>query len=170
MNWEAVGATAEMLGATGVIVTLVYLAVQVRQNTAALQSTSEADLAKSYAHWHSMPATDPELGRCFDLGSSGQHMTDEELRRFRWYVATFFYLCEAAYCHYARGQISQETWDANVHSLLRLLANDLTREWWDSRVSQFSPGFRNFLNDARTSAKYAVSELSEIPQAAERYE
>ena len=33
MNWEALGAIGEVLGAVGVIVTLVYLALQVRQNT-----------------------------------------------------------------------------------------------------------------------------------------
>jgi hypothetical protein len=35
MNWEAIGAIGEVLGALAVIVTLVYLAVQIRQNTAA---------------------------------------------------------------------------------------------------------------------------------------
>ncbi len=33
MNWDAVGAIAESIGALGVISSLIYLAVQVRQNT-----------------------------------------------------------------------------------------------------------------------------------------
>ena len=33
MNWDAVGAIAESVGALGVIVSLIYLALQVRQNT-----------------------------------------------------------------------------------------------------------------------------------------
>ena len=33
MNWEAVGTIAEVIGAIGVIVTLVYLAHQIRDNT-----------------------------------------------------------------------------------------------------------------------------------------
>ena len=33
MNWDAVGAIAESVGALGVIFSLVYLALQVRQNT-----------------------------------------------------------------------------------------------------------------------------------------
>jgi hypothetical protein len=32
LNWEALGAIAELLGAIGVIVTLIYLSVQIRQN------------------------------------------------------------------------------------------------------------------------------------------
>ena len=33
MNWDAVGAISESVGALGVIVSLIYLALQVRQNT-----------------------------------------------------------------------------------------------------------------------------------------
>lgn len=32
MNWDAIGAIAELLGAIGVIVSLVYLATQIRQS------------------------------------------------------------------------------------------------------------------------------------------
>jgi hypothetical protein len=35
MNWEAIGATAELVGAVAVLVSLIYLANQIRQGTAA---------------------------------------------------------------------------------------------------------------------------------------
>ena len=35
MNWEAIGAIAELLGAFAIIITLVYLTIQVRQNASA---------------------------------------------------------------------------------------------------------------------------------------
>ncbi len=34
MNWEAIGAIGEVLGALVVVITIGYLAVQIRQNTA----------------------------------------------------------------------------------------------------------------------------------------
>lgn len=37
MNWDALGAIGEMLGAIGVIATLLYLSVQIRQNTRAIR-------------------------------------------------------------------------------------------------------------------------------------
>jgi hypothetical protein len=39
MNWEALGAIAEALGAVGVILTLAYLAQQIRQNNRLVAST-----------------------------------------------------------------------------------------------------------------------------------
>ena len=40
MNWEAIGAVGEVLGAIGVIVTLGYLAVRIRQNTRQLDQNN----------------------------------------------------------------------------------------------------------------------------------
>ena len=40
MNWEAIGAVGEILGATGVIVTLLYLAVQIRNQSRQTTATT----------------------------------------------------------------------------------------------------------------------------------
>ncbi len=37
MNWEALGAIAELIGGLGVIATLAYLAIQIRQNTRSMR-------------------------------------------------------------------------------------------------------------------------------------
>ncbi len=48
MNWEALGAIGETLGALGVIVTLVYLAIQIRQNTQSMHEGRRLTLAQTY--------------------------------------------------------------------------------------------------------------------------
>ena len=45
MNWDAIGAIGEALGAVGVIVTLLYLSLQVKAST--LASKVESKLAAS---------------------------------------------------------------------------------------------------------------------------
>ena len=47
MNWEAIGVVAEVVGAAGVIITLVYLAIQIRQNTASTKSLTQQQLFDS---------------------------------------------------------------------------------------------------------------------------
>ena len=41
LNWEAVGAIGETVGALAVIISLLYLAVQIRQNTSQMKQSSE---------------------------------------------------------------------------------------------------------------------------------
>jgi len=40
LNWEAIGAIGEIVGAAGVVVTLIYLANQIRQNTIQLEQNT----------------------------------------------------------------------------------------------------------------------------------
>ena len=55
MNWEAIGAIGETLGAVGVIATLVYLAVQIRDsNRVAEDASFENKLALGIASFHEM--------------------------------------------------------------------------------------------------------------------
>jgi hypothetical protein len=49
MNWEAIGAVGEVAGAAGVIASLIYLAVQVRQNTRSVEAATYQSVAESLA-------------------------------------------------------------------------------------------------------------------------
>ena len=40
MNWEALGAISELLGAIGVVVTLLYLSRQINRNSKQLEGSS----------------------------------------------------------------------------------------------------------------------------------
>ena len=58
MNWDALGAVAELLGAIAVFLTLAYLTIQVRQNSAALLQQNKFSAAQimqaktdTFMHW-----------------------------------------------------------------------------------------------------------------------
>jgi len=54
MNWEAIGAVAELLAAIGVIVSLVYLASQIRHSREQMrQNTRAVEAQVTWAHWDS---------------------------------------------------------------------------------------------------------------------
>ena len=44
MNWDAIGAVAELIGAIAVIISIIYLAAQVRQTRLQLQSQAEDNI------------------------------------------------------------------------------------------------------------------------------
>lgn len=45
MNWEAIGAIGEVAGAVGVIVTLLYLSIQIRQNSKMMKANSKQSIS-----------------------------------------------------------------------------------------------------------------------------
>lgn len=50
MNWDAIGALGNVVGGVGVIATLIYLSLQIRQNTKALKVSAYADFVTRHLH------------------------------------------------------------------------------------------------------------------------
>jgi len=48
MNWDAIGAAAEIVGSAAVLLTLVYLAVQMRQNSTIAMAESARELSRQW--------------------------------------------------------------------------------------------------------------------------
>ena len=98
MNWEALGAIAEALGAAGVIGTLVYLSIQIRQNTAATRSSeaafrtqTEAQLNARFHEARRDVYADPELASLVRSGLLEPDSLDaEQWMRFHLYFLSVF--------------------------------------------------------------------------------
>ncbi|MFT4799432.1 MAG: hypothetical protein ACJAYE_003628 [Candidatus Azotimanducaceae bacterium] len=65
MNWDAVGAVAELVGAAGVIVTLIYLATQVRQNTKSISTSSFQATTDALNQVNALIADNSDLAEIF---------------------------------------------------------------------------------------------------------
>ena len=61
MNWEAIGALSEFVGAIAVVITLVYLAIQIRQNTRAIRLDTGHDITEEYRDIFALMAENREL-------------------------------------------------------------------------------------------------------------
>ncbi len=60
INWEALGAVGEIVGATAVVATLIYLSVQLRQNT------RSSELAATQAFFDATAAINRDRGKLQD--------------------------------------------------------------------------------------------------------
>ncbi len=73
MNWEAVGAIAETLGAIGVILSLAYLSVQIRSNTKQLRFSASQSIAESLDRAADPIYTEP----CLSIWQKGHNSLDD---------------------------------------------------------------------------------------------
>ncbi len=72
MNWNAIQAVAELVAAIGVLASLLYLAVQVRQNTASVRADSAARVAESIAQSRRAVWTDPAVAALYERALAGK--------------------------------------------------------------------------------------------------
>jgi len=110
MNWEAIGAIAEMLGSIGVLATLIYLAIQIRVNSREVSdNTVQQVLERSVANLSdSLIAGHEPLLRRF---SRGEELTLDELWTLVGYVDRNLLQGELVFYQYQKGRIDQELMD-----------------------------------------------------------
>ena len=61
MNWEAIGAIGEVIGAFAVVITLLYLSVQIRQNTKMMKATSKQQISDATQQITGKMLDEPEV-------------------------------------------------------------------------------------------------------------
>ena len=133
MNWEALGAISESLGAVGVVVTLIYLAIQVKHskssvdaNTASLEEGRRLALAQAYESRTSMILDYLSAIRDSEHMSEAVQIndrTDEELRHqlmLRWWCN---YLDNLHFQH-ENGFLNQDYRDTQYITAIKKFAPD----------------------------------------------
>lgn len=153
MNWEAIGAVGEAIGALAVVLTLGYLAVQVRDTRKLLRAS--AHQARTDRNIQIM------LGRLqfpppsLEKIASDQELSSEDLANLRAHNAIAMRHFEDLFYQRSLGLVDDETWDANQFGL-EYLANHYVRptagegknsEWLNLRMyrSDFAEHLRGLL-------------------------
>ena len=133
MNWEAVGAGAELLGAVAVVVSLLYLATQVRESTRQARRDATRDLAARISDVSLAVATYPEIGDLLVQGlADPTQLTKGDQARFYGLMNSLFRGLEQQFLLRQEGALDDESW----HAIERL-----THDW------AALPGVQTYLLD-----------------------
>jgi hypothetical protein len=148
MNWDAIGAIGELVGAAAVFITLVYLTLQIRQNTNSNIGATELAVTEQVISWQMRVTDDEELRAIWDKAAANEQMTNTEKVRFLWLINEVFTLHESSFRLYRRKLIAHDNWEKYLIALLGLLSmNDITMEWWKSRTALFSSVFVEYIDE-----------------------
>ena len=123
MNWDAVGALAELVGAVATVATLAYLAVQIRQASATARAQIRQSIADSQIHYLNSRATDPFLRRASQKSFVGRELDEEERYGLRLHLVTHLRLFENHLAQHTLGTMDPEDWRAQREVLKALLQN-----------------------------------------------
>ncbi len=141
MNWEAVGAVAELLGAIAVFVTLAYLAVQVRQSNIVTREQAQYHMLQNQLGYFDSLAANPDFVRTV----YGVDSTDEDVR-FRQHEAHIVSLLFRWNWEYLRVQDGIYPTDSlPVDGYRWQVATIGIREHWDQKKAWFDPEFVAFM-------------------------
>jgi len=80
VNWDAIGAVSELIGAVGVVITLIYLAVQIRQNTRAVRLDTSHNIMEEIRDMYSLMAEHGELADLVNRAATDYESVDDKKR------------------------------------------------------------------------------------------
>jgi len=149
MNWEAIGAIGEGVGAIAVVLTLGYLALQIRQNTRNIQTNTQALRLAAYDSWVTNAAglrrsviENEEVARIYETGlADPDQLQGLEQTRFRVLMRSMVQGIQIEYFQLAHSELFPETWAASRHTLRRLLGQPGGARFWASYKHEFPAGF-----------------------------
>ena len=145
MTLEALGNLGDLIGGIGVIVTLIYLAIQIRQNTIEVRNAAvQRMLEQSTAAFGSELAVraaeiNIRLRRGEEVSESDRVITQLAIRRN-------FQLFEQVYLQYLEGRITQEVMDAYERRLRNHFDRPDWKELWTSLRSTYTIRFAQYVD------------------------
>jgi hypothetical protein len=150
MNWDAIGAAAETLGAIGVIVTLGYLAIQVRQNTKTLKAQIHESMTTGYLSIVEIGAANAKVLSAGVKASPEEFasFSDEEKTIFLATIYAIFKHYELMHMQHERGLIDNESWEAWSVQIRMEFHQPGVQMWWTMRRATFIKSFREYLESS----------------------
>lgn len=166
MNWEAASALADWIGVILIVISLGYVALQIRQNTNTVRAATELETGRQWSEFHARVAHSRDMADIWDKGlTNAEDLTKSEKRKFIWLVAEYFFLVESLYRQRQLGFLGADSWDQHQRAVAGLLVHPLLESWWESGVSPYSPEFRATIDGARRrmeSEVWSYTPLSEL--------
>ena len=147
MNWDAIGAVGEIVGALVVFLTLVYLAMQIRQNTKAIQASANYASVSEVNQVRTSMYENADLTQIYVRGLAQPDDLDEESRiRFRLLLHNIFLSISNIQTQTRFTGLSQSTWESQLIILNRILASPGGQWFWRGSRLEFEESFREVVD------------------------
>ena len=117
MNWDALGAIGEIVGAAAVVFSVIYLALQIKASSSQAATIAEQDLLEKFNHTLEPLVTNERFAKIISKLFAGEELKDDERISYITNVnraLNTYYMAQTAH---QNGQISTRRYKAYSHSL-----------------------------------------------------
>lgn len=143
MNWDAIGAVGEIIGALAVFITLVYLALQIRQNTRAVHSSALDSTVNTISIARQSIYENDEVARVYLKGLATPEELDElERLKFRLLIHNLMLSQSNIFAQTKFSDLPISEWQAQTTVIKRVLDSPGGSWFWSEYAQEFDEDFR----------------------------
>lgn len=156
-NWVAV---AEITGAIAVVITLIYLAVQVRQskealdaNTKALRAQAISDVTRNVHEHAHMLLQGQDVAAALSRWASDNDLESHDAILMDFFFGAVIVARQNEYLQWKRGLLDEQVFRAMHHVTLTVLESRHGKHWWDQEARRMlAPDFIEFVEELQRSS------------------
>lgn len=164
MSWQDLGSIGEMISAIAVVISLVYLGFQIRQNTSQIDQNTKAAQASAFdsSILHTMTARqaifdDADVSRIYYEGAiDPEALTNQDRMRYRLLVHNILWAIWNLQSQAQVGGMASETQQAQLVILKRVMSTKGARWFWSNYHDEFGESFQSVIGDILAEIGEAV--------------
>lgn len=162
MTLSELANVGEILGGLAVLVSIIYLILEVRRNTRTARSAAAwnatvtlAELCEGLSHNRELSAL---IIRSLDEDARPEDLTPEEFAEFLMFFRSVFFKYEAQWYLWKEGTLTDEMWENRRSWAKSFVSLPVPASFWgiEKKHHQFSAGFFESIDSATASSKLEV--------------
>ncbi len=147
MTLSELGSLGEFISGLAVVVTLVYLALQIRHNTRAVRSSMHQEMNESTLRIAESVCDNENVGRIvLKADEDYESLTTEERIRFEAYAERVFGNFESVFYSYRNSMIEEDLWESWESSFLTDISRNAMRRFWQEEKPVHLRDFMDFVD------------------------
>jgi hypothetical protein len=137
------------VAAIGVILSVIFLAIQTKKNTKFVRANLYDSLASSNSEFMRQLVEKKELGTLFENAvQSWNHLNTDDKRTSNYLFIQLFRLWENIYYQNKMDTLESWLWKSYKNTMISYFHYEGIQEWWTFRKQAFSNEFRIFLENS----------------------
>jgi hypothetical protein len=147
MDWNAISAISELVASVAVVVSLIYVGAQIKQNSLESKITRTQNLVSANSDANALIASDAELSRIVRTGMLDYDTLPED-EKFRFAIIFFSFLnkYDFSYHEYKAGRIEEVIWGKIKYDITVFMKLPGAHSWWQNDKERFSREFISYVD------------------------
>lgn len=145
MNWDAIGAIGEIIGALAVVVSLIYLAIQIRSQNSQAKLSALREMSKELRATTAMFATENISGIFVRANKDYSCLEETESVQLIVLATNIFRAWENTFLEHRYGSLDKNVWLALSREYTQVMGIPSFKHIWSIRKQNYDPGFLEYV-------------------------
>ncbi len=160
MSLENIYYISAIIGTIAVVLSIVVLVRDLRQNTQALKSTMAREAGNGIQSWYLTIGNNPESSKIWINGMANpDNLSKEQLLQFFFLIQSVFWVFQTNFYLSKEGALDSQIESSITNIVLNVIEQPGMQLFWEQRQETFFPEFREYINKLLTQKPSKASVL-----------